>query len=94
MLGEDRRHRYLIYTTETGRRRCEQHPLLEELSWHVTVAFKSLEALANYTSSNKYLTKSECYAIELDAASAALTDDMPARLLRLSMSLEIKGHPK
>ena len=71
MLGADNRHRYFIYTTDEGRRKCEGHPLLTQLAQHVTVAFKPLETLPTHALSNKYRIKSDCYAMELDAASVS-----------------------
>jgi hypothetical protein len=71
VLGGDNRHRYVIYSTDEGRRKCEEHPLFAQLARYVTVAFKSLEALPTHGAGNKYRTKSDCYALELDAASAS-----------------------
>lgn len=62
-------HCYTIYTTAEGRRRCEEHVAVRQLARSVAVTFKSLEAVATYNAGNKYRTKSDCYAIELEAAS-------------------------
>ncbi len=62
-------HCYTIYTTAEGRRRCEEHVAVRQLTRFVAVTFKSLEVVATYNAGNKYRTKSDCYAIELEAAS-------------------------
>ncbi|WP_315806245.1 MULTISPECIES: hypothetical protein [unclassified Bradyrhizobium] len=69
VLGSNLQNRYLIYTNEVGRQRCERHTLFALLESHVTVEFRSIDALPNRADGNKYRIKSDCYALELESAS-------------------------